>query len=175
MTVLLPTLVTSRISPLSKQSWEKMRIFKLWSPTIATTEELRRKRTQLTFDPTITSPSASQVNQKIYVHVCTVFRKRGEVSFEPEIEKDVLHLVMSLGQRKNSEFPREIEPQTFRFHICMLYHWATGTLWCPRDSMVPQAHEPQGLYGAPGPWATGTLWWARSIAKFILDTRPAYC
>ena len=35
------------------------------------------------------------------------------------------HLVMSVGQRKKSESPGGIEPQTFRFPAPMLYHWAT--------------------------------------------------
>ena len=38
-----------------------------------------------------------------------------------EIEKDVLRIVTSIGQRKNSEFPRGVEPQTFVFHTPMLY------------------------------------------------------
>ena len=36
-------------------------------------------------------------------------------------EKDVFRLVSSVGQRKNSEFPFEIEPQTFGFRTLMLY------------------------------------------------------
>ena len=32
------------------------------------------------------------------------------------------HLVMSVGQRKKSESPGGIEPQTFRFPAPMLYH-----------------------------------------------------
>ena len=107
---------------------------------------------------------------KKYVQACTVYRKREVASFElcKEIERDVLCLVMSVGQRKNSESPWEIEPQIFGFHTCILYLWATETLWWARpmnhrDSMVSQAHEPQGLDGEPGPWATGTLWWPRPM------------
>ena len=44
-----------------------------------------------------------------------------------EIEKDVFRLVTSLGQRKKSESPWVIEPQTFGFRARMLYHWATET------------------------------------------------
>ena len=46
------------------------------------------------------------------------------VSFElgKEIEKDVFRLVTSVGQRKNSESPGGIEPQTFGFRAPMLYH-----------------------------------------------------
>ena len=51
-----------------------------------------------------------------------------------------------MGQRKNSEFPWGIEPQTFGFCTAMLYHWATETLW-----------------------------WVRPITKFIHDTRRAHC
>ena len=65
---------------------------------------------------------------------------RGMVSFKlgKDIKKDVFRLVTSVGQRKNSESPWGIEPQTFGFRAPMLYHWATET---PR--------------------------WARSITKFI--------
>ena len=44
--------------------------------------------------------------------------------------KDIVrgfHLVMSMKQRKNSESPWGIEPQTFGFCIPMFYHWATET------------------------------------------------
>ena len=58
-----------------------------------------------------------------------------------EIEKDGFCLVMSVGQRKNSESPWGIAPQTFGFLAPMLYHWATETLW-----------------------------WMRSITKFIWHT-----
>ena len=53
------------------------------------------------------------------------------VSFElgKETEEDVFRLVTCVGQRKNSKFPRGIEPQTFGFRAPMLYH------------------EPQRLYG----------------------------
>ena len=37
-------------------------------------------------------------------------------------------LVTSAKQRKNSESPWGIKPQTFGFHNLMLYHWATETL-----------------------------------------------
>ena len=50
-----------------------------------------------------------------------------------EIEKDGFCLVMSVGQRKNSESPRGIAPQTFGFLALMLYHWATETLWWMRS------------------------------------------
>ena len=54
---------------------------------------------------------------------------REMVSFElgKEIEKDVFRLVTSVGQRKNSESPWGIEPQTFGFRARMPYHWATET------------------------------------------------
>ena len=44
------------------------------------------------------------------------------VSFElgKEIEKDVFRLVKSVGQRKDSECPCGIEPQTFGFRAPML-------------------------------------------------------
>ena len=45
-----------------------------------------------------------------------------------DIKKYGCHLLMSTEQRKNSESPWGIEPQTFRFHTPMLYHWATETL-----------------------------------------------
>ena len=51
-----------------------------------------------------------------------------------------------MGQRKNSEFPWGIEPQTFGFCTAMLYHWARETLW-----------------------------WERPITKFIHDTHCAHC
>ena len=56
-------------------------------------------------------------------------RIREMVSFElgKEIEKDVFRLVTSLRQRKNSESPWGIEPQTFGFRARMLYHWAIET------------------------------------------------
>ena len=44
-----------------------------------------------------------------------------------EIEKYVFRLVTSVGQRKKSESPWVIEPQTFGFRARMLYHWATET------------------------------------------------
>ena len=60
-----------------------------------------------------------------------------------KLEKDVFCLITSEEQRKNSESPWGIEPQTFGFCASMLYHWATETLW-----------------------------WARPITKFIYDTVP---
>ena len=71
------------------------------------------------------------------------YKKKGNwisemVSFEldKEIEKDVFYLFMSMGQRKNSEFPWGIEPQTFRnLHSVMLYHWDTETLLWVRSLM----------------------------------------
>ena len=55
--------------------------------------------------------------------VMYVNKIREMVSLElgKEIEKDVLRIVTSIGQRKNSEFPRGVEPQTFVFHTPMLY------------------------------------------------------
>ena len=46
------------------------------------------------------------------------------VSFElgKETEEDVFRFVTCVGQRKNSKFPRGIEPQTFGFRAPMLYH-----------------------------------------------------
>ena len=54
---------------------------------------------------------------------------RGMVSFKlgKDIKKDVFRLVTSVGQRKNSESPWGIEPQTFGFRAPMFYHWATET------------------------------------------------
>ena len=51
------------------------------------------------------------------------------VSFElgKEIEKYVFRLVTNVKERKNSESPWGIEPQTFGFRAHMLYHWATET------------------------------------------------
>ena len=37
-------------------------------------------------------------------------------------EKRFFRLITSVGQRKNSESPRGIEPQTFGFRAPMLYH-----------------------------------------------------
>ena len=52
---------------------------------------------------------------------------REMVSFElvKEVEKDVFCLVMSVGKRKKPEYPWGIEPQTFRFCVPFLFHWAT--------------------------------------------------
>ena len=52
---------------------------------------------------------------------------RDMVSFKlgKDIKKDVFRLVTSVGQRKNSESPQRIEPQTFGFRALMLYHGAT--------------------------------------------------
>ena len=44
-----------------------------------------------------------------------------------EIEKDVFRHFTSMGERKNSESPWGIEPQTFGFRARMPYHWATET------------------------------------------------
>ena len=46
------------------------------------------------------------------------------VIFEPgkEIEKDVVRLVTSVRQRRNSDFPSGKVPQTFGFCAPMLYH-----------------------------------------------------
>ena len=43
--------------------------------------------------------------------------------------KVLFHLVTSVGQRKNSESPWGIEPQTSEFRAPALHHWATETLW----------------------------------------------
>ena len=45
-----------------------------------------------------------------------------------KIKKDVIRLVTSVGQRKNSESPWGIKPQNFGFRASMLYHWAAETL-----------------------------------------------
>ena len=42
------------------------------------------------------------------------------------LKKDVFRLVTSVGQRKNSESPWRIEPQTFGFCASMLYHLVTN-------------------------------------------------
>ena len=44
-----------------------------------------------------------------------------------KVRKMFFRLVTSVGQRKNSESPWGIEPQTFGFRASMLYHWATET------------------------------------------------
>ena len=44
------------------------------------------------------------------------------------LEKDVCHLITSVGQRKNYESPWGIEPQTFGFRAPILYHLTTETL-----------------------------------------------
>ena len=49
------------------------------------------------------------------------------LAWERNRERCVFLLVRSVGQRKNSESPRGIEPQTFRFCALMLYHWAIET------------------------------------------------
>ena len=69
---------------------------------------------------------------------CTVCIKYNDT--QDSLEKDVFFIVLSRAwnKEKNSEYPRGIESQTFRFRAPMLYHWATET---PR--------------------------WARSITKFI--------
>ena len=44
---------------------------------------------------------------------------------DKEIEKDVFRFVTSVGQRKNSESPWGIEPQTFGFRAPMhVYCWS---------------------------------------------------
>ena len=62
------------------------------------------------------------------------------------LRKIFVRLVTSVGQRKNSESPWGIEPQTFGYRAPMLYHWATET---PR--------------------------WARGLLRSSYDTRPTYC
>ena len=62
-----------------------------------------------------------------------------------EIEKDVLRIVTSIGQRKNSEFPRGVEPQTFGSY---------STLRCSTND------EP---------------YVERGLLRSSYDTRPAYC
>ena len=65
-----------------------------------------------------------------------VIRMRKMVIFKlgKEMKKDVFRLVTSVGQRKNSESPRGIEPQTYGFRapdVPPLSH---------RDSMVSMAY-----------------------------------
>ena len=50
-------------------------------------------------------------------------------SFElgKEKEKDFFRHFTSMGERKNSESPWGIKPQTFGFRARMPYHWATET------------------------------------------------
>ena len=57
------------------------------------------------------------------------YRIRKMVSFElgKERERDGFRLATSMGQRKNSEYPWGIEPQTLGFRAPMLYHWATDS------------------------------------------------
>ena len=60
-----------------------------------------------------------------YKNLC--WSKNSEKSLIGEIRRE-FRLVMSVGQRKNSESPWGIEPQTVGFRAPMLYHWATETL-----------------------------------------------
>ena len=49
--------------------------------------------------------------------------------------------VTSVGQRKDSESPWGIEPQTFGFRAPMLYHWATETLQWAKFMFVNRIRE----------------------------------
>ena len=49
-------------------------------------------------------------------------RKKASFELGKEIEKFVFRFVTSMEQRKNTESPWEIEPQTFGFRPSMLYH-----------------------------------------------------
>ena len=56
----------------------------------------------------------------------TILRRHHQQHFA--LKKDVFRLVTSVGQRKNSESPWGMEPQTLGFRAPMLYHWAIKTL-----------------------------------------------
>ena len=58
-------------------------------------------------------------------------------------------LVTSVGQRKNSEYLRGIEPQTFRFRAPMLYQLATETLRWARSITKFVWHASCILQGSP--------------------------
>ena len=81
---------------------------------------------------------------------CLKIEIREMVSFglRKEIEKDFFCLVTSVGQRKNSESPWGIEPQTFRFHALMLYHWTTETPWWARSNIKFIWHTSYILLGS---------------------------
>ena len=51
---------------------------------------------------------------------CKKNKRNGKFELGKEIEKDVFRLVKSVGQRKDSECPCGIEPQTFGFRAPML-------------------------------------------------------
>ena len=89
----------------------------------------------------VSAKSVTQGTAKCVTDILTTFWHRFSVSKvtvkihgnRNHLEKDVFCLMTSRGQRKNSDSPRQFEPQTFRFHALMLYHWAIKTLQSVRS------------------------------------------
>ena len=83
-----------------------------------------------------------------------------------EIRRE-FRLVMSVGQRKNSESPWGIEPQTFGFRAPMLFHWATETLRWTRSITKFIWHASCILLGSAKSWIICKC--NISITEFYLD------
>ena len=104
-----------------------------WVPTVHFLSRLRSSHYHFSFRSKINKYIACcRATWNVFVNLTSqMVLKCGE----NKIEKDVFRLVTSVGQRKNSESPQRIEPQTFGFRALMLYHWATETLRSVRSIM----------------------------------------
>ena len=94
-----------------------------WVPTVHFLSRLRSSHYHFSFRSKINKYIACcRATWNVFVNLTSQMALK---CGENKIEKDVFRLVTSVGQRKNSESLRGIEPQTFRDP--MLYHWATDS------------------------------------------------
>ena len=96
-----------------------------WVPTVHFLSRLRSSHYHFSFRSKINKYIACcRATWNVFVNLTSQMALK---CGENKIEKDVFRLVTSVGQRKNSESLRGIEPQTFGFRDPMLYYWATDS------------------------------------------------
>ena len=96
-----------------------------WVPTVHFLSRLRSSHYHFSFRSQINKYiTCCRATWNIFVNLTSQMTLK---CGKNKIEKDVFRLVTSVGQRKNSESLRGIEPQTFGFRDPMLYYWATDS------------------------------------------------
>ena len=96
-----------------------------WVPTVHFLSRLRSSHYHFSFRSQINKYlTCCRATWNIFVNLTSQMTLK---CGKNKIEKDVFRLVTSVGQRKNSESLRGIEPQTFGFRDPMLYFWATDS------------------------------------------------
>ena len=91
-----------------------------WVPTVHFLSRLRSSHNHFSFRIQINKYiTCCRATWNIFVNLTSQMTLK---CGKNKIEKDIFRLVTSVGQRKNSESLRGIEPQAFGFRAPMLYH-----------------------------------------------------